>query len=138
MAVLKEFPVNDSFESILRRLDGLEGHHDGGGDMVDERVAKLETIADFMRADLSDIKKEMRESRLEFKKEMSESRNEFRAEMREFRAEMKNDNKTTRTTVVITGISVVLGIGGIVGGMLYSIAQIQTAWLTSVVQILNK
>jgi len=58
--------------------------------------------------------------------------------MREFRAEMKNDNKTTRTTVVITGISVVLGIGGIVGGMLYSIAQIQTAWLTSVVQILNK
>jgi len=180
MGEVKKLPiVTESLESMLNRLDALENRNTGGGSgMVDERVPKLEIIADFMREDLADIKKDMRESsaalkeelrasRVELKEEMRASRAEFKEEMREFRVgikedmrvfrtEMKkdmcefrdevkeevkgvrSDNKTTRTTVVITGISVVLGVGGIIGGMLYSIAQIQTSWLTSVAQILNK
>jgi len=62
MGKVKQFPVvGESLEDISRRVEVLEkcNRDDGGSGMVDERVAKLETIADFMREDLSGIKKEM-------------------------------------------------------------------------------
>jgi len=48
---------------------------------------------------------------------------------------IKSENKQTRNTVIITGLSVVLSLGAIIMGMIYATAQINTAWLTSLAQI---
>lgn len=50
-------------------------------------------------------------------------------------SEVKADNKATRKTVIATGVSVVLSLLAIIGGMIYATAQINTAWLTALAQI---
>lgn len=70
--------------------------------------------------------------------EFKEEAKGIRSDMDMLRKEIHQDAKNTRITTIITGITVVMGIGAIMVSVLLTVAQIQTSWLTAFAQILQK
>lgn len=57
-------------------------------------------------------------------------------------SDIKSENKAIKGTIIKTGIgtaiAIIFGIVGVLGGLVYTISQISTSWLTTLTQILSK
>ena len=86
--------------------------NENGDSAMENRITRLEVEFEHVRKDLDEIK----------------------SDLKEFRKEVREESKASRRTTVITGISIMIGMAGV----LFVLWQMQQAWIQGYLEILTK